>query len=160
MGHRIRILESRDVDAVADLSIRAWAPIFASMRAVLGERVFTRLYPDWRQAQDEAVREVLTSDAMSVWVGVDDDDRPVGFVAVARQDDGMAAIDMLAVDPGAQRAGLGAALTTQAVDWMRARGVTLAVVETGGDPGHAPARQTYERAGFTKMPIVRYFMVL
>jgi ribosomal protein S18 acetylase RimI-like enzyme len=67
---------------------------------------------------------------------------------------------MLAVDPAAQRVGLGTALTTHAVNWMRARGVTLAVVETGGDPGHAPARQTYELAGFTLMPIARYFMVL
>ena len=93
-------------------------------------------------------------------VGVDDDDRPAGFVAVARQDEGAAAIDMLAVDPSAQRTGLGAALTAHAVDWMRDHHITMAIVETGGDPGHASARRTYEAAGFTKMPIARYFMVL
>jgi hypothetical protein len=31
------------------------------------------------------------------------------------------------------------------------------MVETGGDPGHAPARRTYERSGFTLLPIARYF---
>ena len=36
-------------------------------------------------------------------------------------------------------------------------GVRVAVVETGGDPGHAPARATYAKAGFTSLPIVRYF---
>ena len=34
-----------------------------------------------------------------------------------------------------------------------ARGMGLA---TGGDPGHAPARRTYERAGFTGCPQVWY----
>src|SRR5215475_4512417 len=160
MNDRIRPIESRDVSAVAAFSVRAWAPVFESMRTVLGERVFTRLYPDWRTAQDAAVRDVCLSGAMWVWVSVDHEDRPVGFVAVAKQDDGTAAIEMLAVDPTAQGAGLGTALTRYAIDWMRDRGITLAIVETGNDPGHAPARRTYEGAGFTKMPIARYFMVL
>jgi hypothetical protein len=34
------------------------------------------------------------------------------------------------------------------------------MVETGGDPGHAPARRTYEKAGYTLMPIARYFKAL
>ena len=32
-----------------------------------------------------------------------------------------------------------------------------AVVETGGDPGHAAARRTYEKAGLVLLPIARYF---
>jgi hypothetical protein len=31
------------------------------------------------------------------------------------------------------------------------------MVETGGDPGHAPARRTYESAGSRLFPIARYF---
>lgn len=160
MDPQIRILEPRDVQAVVALSLRAWAPVFDSLRATLGGRVFERLYPDWRQAQEAAVRKVCTSGGMTVWVGVNPDDEPLGFVAAAQQEGAVAVIEMLAVDPAAQRAGLGAALTTHAVDWMRARGVTLAIVETGGDPGHAPARRTYELAGFTQLPVARYFMVL
>jgi hypothetical protein len=34
------------------------------------------------------------------------------------------------------------------------------MVETGGDPGHGPARATYAKAQFTLMPIARYFQVL
>jgi hypothetical protein len=36
----------------------------------------------------------------------------------------------------------------------------IAVVETGGDPGHAPARALYEASGFTHLPIARYFRLL
>ncbi|MGO9959436.1 MAG: GNAT family N-acetyltransferase [Solirubrobacteraceae bacterium] len=31
------------------------------------------------------------------------------------------------------------------------------MVKTGGDPGDAAARATYERAGLTPLPVVRYF---
>jgi hypothetical protein len=39
---------------------------------------------------------------------------------------------------------------------MRTRGIDLAIVTTGGDPGHAPARATYDTAGFTPVPQVWY----
>ena len=35
--------------------------------------------------------------------------------------------------------------------------VGLAVVGTGGDPGHAPARRVYEKVGFVGLPLVRYY---
>ncbi|SCE84756.1 hypothetical protein [Micromonospora mirobrigensis] len=43
------------------------------------------------------------------------------------------------------------------MELLRAAGVTLAVVGTGGEDGHAPARRTYEKAGFTGLPLVRYY---
>ena len=64
---------------------------------------------------------------------------------------------MLAVDPRLQRQGIGTALTIFAVQRLREAGVGLAVVGTGGDPGHAPARRVYEKAGFVGLPLVRYY---
>ncbi|WP_333326866.1 hypothetical protein [Microcoleus sp. T3_A4] len=36
----------------------------------------------------------------------------------------------------------------------------MAMVETGGDPGHERARHTYEKAGFELFPAARYFKKL
>ena len=36
----------------------------------------------------------------------------------------------------------------------------IAAVETGGDPGHAPARAAYEALGFTLLPSARYLKLL
>ena len=36
-----------------------------------------------------------------------------------------------------------------ALEKMKESGMKLAIVATGGDPGHAPARRTYEKAGYT-----------
>jgi hypothetical protein len=43
---------------------------------------------------------------------------------------------------------------------MRSAGMRLAMIGTGGDPGHAPARRTYEKAGYTPLPAVNYFKAL
>ena len=56
-----------------------------------------------------------------------------------------------------QSRGIGSALTGFALDRLKEAGMKVAVVETGGDPGHAPARHVYEKAGYTLLPIARYF---
>jgi hypothetical protein len=43
MKPRIRLFEDRDAEAVVDLSLRAWAPVFASLERVLGYEIFGRL---------------------------------------------------------------------------------------------------------------------
>lgn len=90
------------------------------------------------------------------------DGSPVGFATVSLDTfhEGMGAIDIIAVDPVYQRRGIGSRLTGVAADYMREQGMDIAIVETGGDPGHAPARAAYDAAGFTLLPIARYFRLL
>lgn len=149
-----------DEAAIVELSLRAWAPVFASIERVLGSPIFRRLHPDWRVDQERAVRATCAAEDKRVWVAAAAA-RPIGFVAVdLRPDRSEGEIWMLAVDPSWQRNGVGIGLTEYAVGQIKEAGMTLAIVETGGDPGHGPARATYEKAGFTPLPIVRYFMTL
>jgi GNAT superfamily N-acetyltransferase len=69
----------------------------------------------------------------------------------------MGEISMPAVDPDHQGSGIGTALSTFALDRLRDAGMKVAMVEKGGEPGHAAARRTYERAGYVLLPIARYF---
>lgn len=154
----IRRYEPTDVAAVVDLSLAAWAPVFASFRAVLGDRLYERVHPDWERDQAASVRDAL--ERHETWVAVDRRG-VVGFVNVAFDQPARSAeIYMIAVDPRAQRRGVASRLTDVALDEMRARGIDLAIVSTGGDPGHAPARATYEKAGFIGCPQVWYARVL
>ena len=44
---------------------------------------------------------------------------------------------------------------------LRAHGMRVVKVTTGGDKSHAPARRAYEKAGFrTDLPTVTYFREL
>ena len=150
-----------DLAPIVDFSLRAWEPVFDSVRDVLGEDIFLRLHPDWKQDQADAVRSACTNEERDVFVAVTDG-RPVGFVAVALNafHEGMGVIDIIGVDPDYQRRGISWRLTEFAAEHMRGRGMDIAVVETGGDPGHQPARAAYEAAGFTILPIARYFRLL
>ena len=157
----IRSFREDDLEVIVELSLRAWAPVFASVRDVLGDSIFLRLHPNWQEDQAEAVRATCVSDNRDVFVAVADG-RPVGFVSVALNafHERMGVIDIIGVDPDYQRRGIGSRLTDAALEHMRSRGMDIAVVETGGDPGHAPARAAYDAAGFTHLPIARYFRLL
>ena len=162
MDVTIRPLVEADVEAVVAVSLQAWAPVFASFATVMGPRVFGLVYPDWRSAQARAVAEVCRADGVDAWVA-DVDEHLVGFVAVRWTEEDAAPVgevEMIAVDPAHQRAGVGSRLLDRAMTEVRARGLPLAVIATGGDPGHAPARALYERHGFTGLPLVRYYRAL
>lgn len=151
--------EPRHEADVVELSLASWAPVFSSMREAVGHSMFHRLFgPDWREYQASDVRRALSAYLVSVAVV---DDRIAGFCAVDLPDDAThGEIYMLAVAPDSQGDGVGMALTEHAVGQIRDAGRELAVVNTGGDPGHAPARGLYEAAGFTAMPGVSYYMDL
>lgn len=124
----------------------------------MGSEVYGRLYPDgWRASQRQAVEAVCASQEIRVWVA-EVGASTVGFVAVdLHPESSIGEIYMLAVDPDYQGGGTGTALTEFALEWIKDAGMTVAMVETGGDAGHAAARRTYEKAGYVHLPIARYF---
>ena len=161
-GVEIREYEDSDLDAIVEFSLRAWQPVFESLRQVLGDSIFARLHqPEWTAVQAEAVRSSCTSDERKVFVAVADG-LPVGFAAVALNafHEGMGVVDIIAVDPRYQRGGIARQLMERSAAHMRAQGMDIAAVGTGGDPGHGPARALYEALGYTALPGVRYLRLL
>jgi ribosomal protein S18 acetylase RimI-like enzyme len=151
--------ESR-LEGIVDLSLRAWEPVFESIANAMDEDVFREQHPDWRKTQRKAVESVCADESFHVWVAVEAA-RTAGFVALRlHAEDRMGEIYMIAVDPDFQRRGIARALTEHSLAWLQQAGMTTVMVETGGDPGHAPARRTYESAGFRLFPVARYFKKL
>lgn len=186
----IRALRDDDIDPVVEFSVRAWRPVFESFMEVMGPDIFRRIYPHWQAGQADAVRDACRDEAHRTWVaeapeapetlepanrpeashapGAPDmagesrrAARPAAFVVVAVHDDPRRGeIYMIAVDPDYQNRGIGLALVNFATDRITELGLPLAEIGTGGDPGHAPARHVYEKAGFTPVPLVRYYKAL
>ena len=156
----IRPVTPDDVEALVALGLRAWAPVHASMAAVLGPALNRRIYPDWAASQADDIRHVCT-DPETQTIVAEEDGQMLGFAAVVIHRDGVTGeVDMIATDPAEHRRGVGALLTERCLELLRAQGCTLAVIATGGDDGHAPARALYESAGFTALPLVRYYREL
>jgi ribosomal protein S18 acetylase RimI-like enzyme len=161
MKPKIRPIGSQDVGAVVRLSLAAWPPIFVSFRQILGADIYHTIWPDWQVSQQESIEAVCGEGATTqVWVA-EVDGQVVGFLAYElRPQDKTAEVMFLAVDPAYQNQGIGTELNCFALERMKESGIELAVVETGGEPSHAPARRSYEKAGYTGLPLVRYFKKL
>ncbi len=161
MNRHLRPFETNDLDAIVQLSILAWEPVFVAWQGILGPELYpVAIYPDWRKSQAEIVETIIKDRKNTTWVG-EVEGKVVGFVAyVLDQDKQTGEVLLLAVHPDYQNDGLGTELSFLALEKMQEAGMRLAVVGTGGDEGHAPARRSYEKAGFSGLPLVRYYKKL
>jgi len=157
---QIKPYDASHAEAVVRLSLRAWSPVFDSLKDALDPDVYQTFYPDgWRPSQEKSVRETCASTDMKLWVAIEAG-TVAGFIAVRFHESKLGEIYMIAVDPDFQRRGIAMAMTDFAVERMKEAGMEIAMVETGGDPGHAPARAAYEKAKFRALPLARYFRKL
>jgi ribosomal protein S18 acetylase RimI-like enzyme len=158
MQLQIRPACDNDTEDLVRLSLLAWTPVFASFRQVLGANIYALVYPDWQQQQRDVVESVcMDGEKTSVWVAAVDG-IVAGFIAYRLNiGDKTGEVWLLAVHPDYQNRGIGTELNGFALERMKDSGMKLAVVGTGGDEGHAPARRSYEKAGYTALPLVRYY---
>jgi ribosomal protein S18 acetylase RimI-like enzyme len=160
MQLELRRATNDDLTAIVDLSLLAWAPVFASLRQTFSPGVFGLLYPDWQQQQREVVERICTAEQTTVWVA-EAGGTIAGFVTyILDQGERIGTVELLAVHPDHQQQGVATALNRVALDQMKSSGMKLAGLSTGGDPGHAPARRAYERAGYVAFPNVWYYQEL
>ncbi len=158
MNLHIRPSRNGDMEEVVQLSLAAWEPVFQSFRHILGPVIYSMIYPDWVTSQREAVEQVCKDgDKIIVWVA-DVDGRVAGFIAYELNiKDTTGEVQLLAVHPEYQNRGIGTELNNFVIEKMKESGMKMAVVGTGGDPSHTPARKSYEKAGYTALPLVRYY---
>jgi len=148
-------------ERVLSLSLKAWAPVFDKLEPAVPSYVYRAFYPGgWQARQAEDVARFLDTESQRAWIAVNKG-IAVGWVGVRlHPEDKMGEVYILAVDPDRQREGVASALIATATDYMRAAGMRIVMVETGDDPGHEASRATYERHGFERWPVARYFREL
>lgn len=161
MNVRVRRVREDDVDGLVDLTLLAFVPVFKSFRRLLGPVIYSQIWPDWRKSQREAVESFSRDPGSRVVLVAEVDGKVVGLVVYQPDNRSKKAeVVFLAVHPDYQNRGVGTQLNKHALEEMQLAGVHLAIVETGGESSHAAARRTYEKAGYTALPLVRYFKKL
>ena len=149
---QIRRLAPADVEECVAFGVDAFRSVYASFETLYGPDLFRRIEPDWEVSQASYIRSAITESDDETWV-YELDGRPAGFVVLKMDAYGIADIDLLAVDPDAQGRGIATTLNRFAFGRSQEASMAYVVVATADDPGHAPARRSYERAGFSQMPI-------
>lgn len=160
----IRSFRDSDLDTVLDIAVAAWQPIFASSKEIVGNELFELTHPDPDASKRAQVAGACRDDdPRQVWVAESDCDKElatkgegppgakiIGFIIVHMYlEREVAEIGNNAVSPAFQGRGIGAQMYAFVLERMREAGMKAAIVTTGGDDAHAPARRAYEKAGFS-----------
>ena len=155
----IREFREDDLPEIVEFGLEAFRPVFASFEEHYGTDLFNRLRPDWENAQKDVIRSYCTNEDNETWVS-EIGGALSGFVVLwANEATGLGQIGLLAVHPEFQNRGVGTQLNEHAVARLRDAGMAWVIVGTGDDAGHAPARRSYEKAGFSALSIQPHQMV-
>jgi ribosomal protein S18 acetylase RimI-like enzyme len=161
MDINIRPIRNSDADEIFELAILAFSPIFKSFKEILGSDIFEFIWPDWQASKKRSIEKLAQEDSQTVTFVSECDCVIAGFISYRLDHvSKTGTIQYLAVHPDYQRKGIGTELNEFALSRMHQSGMTMAVAETGGDESHLAARISYERAGYTGLPLVRYFQKL
>lgn len=149
---------SHHADAVIDLTVDAWSPVFAETKEEVPGFVYDNFYPDgWDVRQKADVTALLEGEPGTIWLAMADGVL-AGYVGIRfHPEDHMGEVCITAVAQRHRRQGVGRRLLEFAEQHIRAGGMKMIMVETVGDSGHAPARRAYEKFGFEPWPVARYF---
>jgi hypothetical protein len=79
---QIRPLPQDDMENVIQLSLLAWAPVFQSFEQVLGSKIFSLIYPEWKKSQKEIVEKICRDEKTQTWVA-ELQGKVTGFIAYA-----------------------------------------------------------------------------
>ncbi len=147
---RIRPYTPTDLPALHAIRAAAFAPVFASFRNIVGPDIAQLGLAAAEQEQADLLDAIAKPDSGHAIAVAEIDATPVGFVSWKPDiAPGVGEITLNAIHPDHSGKGFGTALYEHALAALKAAGMLLATVGTGGDPSHAPARRAYEKAGFS-----------
>jgi ribosomal protein S18 acetylase RimI-like enzyme len=158
----IRPFRTRDLPAMQQVRMAAFHPVFESFREIVGARIAALAFVD-ADGEQARLLEAICGDRRRHHVLVAAIGREVvGFVSFSLDvRTRIGEIGLNAVHPDHAGRGIGTRLYECAMARMKARGMAVATVGTGGDPSHAAARRAYGKAGFGPgVPSVQLYRLL
>jgi ribosomal protein S18 acetylase RimI-like enzyme len=147
----IRPVNEQDAARLESIRAAAFAPVFASFCALLGDEIY-----ELAQAREDSAQAALLTSLLATASGwevfvAEYAGEIAGFVSVQlNHETHIGEIGLNAVHPAYASQGIGTAMYEFATAHMKKAGMQVATVSTGGDPSHAPARRAYEKAGFNR----------
>ncbi|MDX2265794.1 MAG: GNAT family N-acetyltransferase [Hyphomicrobiales bacterium] len=149
MQFAIRRFQPADLDALQRIRARAFAPIFASFRRIVGDDIAAFAFAEAERDQARLLHDICRPGAAHQVFVAEAQGSVIGFVSLSLDASrATGEIGLNAVDPDLAGRGVGAQLYDMAIQTMQAAGMNVAVVGAGADASHAPALRAYEKAGF------------
>ena len=142
--------------AVAELTVEAWTPIREEYRRLLGDGLYALEFENWKEEKTQKVLEMMRSGRGYVALL---DGELAGFIHYGISENGISGeIGNNAVSSKFRGQGVAQEMYSFVIEQMKREGVEYATVVTGLDEAHAPARRSYEKAGFDRgLQSVKYY---
>lgn len=161
MQSKVKIVPAKEehFKAAGDIAVKAWTPIREEFKRLLGEDIYESFFTNWQEKKKKDIIESLNLGRGYIAMV---ENQVAGFISYGVDEENKTGeIHENAVDSDFSGMGIGTMMYKFVLDKMREEGVRSVTVTTGGDDAHAPARHSYEKAGFTKyLPSVKYYMNL
>ncbi|MEM8718539.1 MAG: GNAT family N-acetyltransferase [Cyanobacteria bacterium P01_G01_bin.39] len=145
----IRLANINDLPTLEDIRQKAFRPVFASFRNILGDEIYSLAQEPEDNKQDELLSSMLAPDSVWQLFVLELSPGVIGFVSVQLDNETkIGEIGLNAVHPDYSGKGFGTEMYKYAIEIMKESGMQVATVATGGDKSHIPARRAYEKSGF------------
>lgn len=146
----LRPFHEGDLPALQAIRAAAFAPVFESFRALVGQGIAEVALTDVEAEQWQQLATLCSEGSSHEVLVVEADGAIVGFVAffvdtVRRRGE----IELNAVHPDAAGRGIGSWMYREVMARMRVLGAEVVEVGTGADASHEAARRAYAKVGFS-----------
>ena len=157
----MRPYRNEDLETICAIAKRAYDGIFSGFEEQIGKKALDAWIPDAKNSKTAQLTLMAQTHPELLYI-CERNGKTVGFIMFHLDyKRGLGSIGNNASDPLAGEKGVGNEMYTFVLDYFRKEGMKAAMVHTGLDEAHAPARRAYERVGFNKtVPEVLYFMEL
>ena len=146
----IRQCQAEDLPRLFEIAKTAWEKIFDYLEDSFGKELYNTVSPDCRNSKTPALKKHFAAHPEWLYVA-ERNNKIVGFICFnINKTNRTGSIGDNAVDPTCGEKGVGQEMYKAVLDTFRREGCLAAMVTTGSDPAHAPARRAYERAGFKR----------
>ena len=138
-----------DLPILEEIRQKAFAPIFASFRNILGDQIYSLAQEPEDNQQGELLNSMFLPETVWQIFVAELSGEVVGFVSIQLDHDSkVGEIGLNAVHPDHAGNGIGTEMYKFATKKMKSKGMQVATVATGGDVSHEPARRAYQKSGF------------
>ncbi len=160
-GLSLRRFGEDDLPILQEIRKAAFMPVFQSFVDIVGKPIGSVAFAHADEEQARQLSDLCRATPDQVLVATVDG-AIVGFVSFSMNvGSGIGEIGLNAVHPDHAGKGLGTAMYEHVLKTMKASGIAVATVSTGGDPSHAPARRAYTKVGFgPSLPSITYYKLL
>ncbi len=145
----IRLANNNDLPITEKIRQKAFKPVFASFRNILGDELYSLAQEPEDDKQSDLLSSMFAPDSEWQLFVLELSQGVIGFVSVQLNNETkIGEIGLNAVHPDYSGKGFGTEMYKFAIEIMKEAGMQVATVATGGDRSHIPARRAYEKSGF------------